>query len=414
VEINKKHLFWLALAAFLVHQCINFFFFPLDNTFADERRFIREAIRLSTIGEFRTGADRAWEMPFTAILYSFFYSLTNSREGLIVVARIFQSLCLIAQGLLLFAISLKLFKDRSAALLTCVSVVFYPFFVFYQGLLLSETIFNTTLAISFYFLYCWYENQFKIDRYFFWANFFFVLSIYIKGTVALLPPFIFLFAYYFTKFKLYGAFKIFFASIIIYIILLSPWWIRNYTIFNQFVPFTTSSSLVLFVGNNPLNQDGGCELSLYKDTEPYTTIENIKNELVRSSRYKEEAVRYIAGNKEAFIKMVITKFKRFYSIVPNSEVYSAWYYKYVSVLTYGVFLFFALVSIVKNVSIFNRLVPVYTLAVYITLIHIVFISSIRYRLPLEQFMILLSTPVITSLLSYLRSKSTHMFKATNI
>ena len=38
---------------------------------------------------------------------------------------------------------------------------------------------------------------------------------------------------------------------------MSPWWIFNYNKYNKFIMFNLSSTLTLFIGNNPLNKTGG-------------------------------------------------------------------------------------------------------------------------------------------------------------
>ena len=177
MNIYNRNTIYLCVLAFALYQCVNFLYFPAGVTFGDEERFIGEAITLSKTGEFWTfGSSRAWEMPLTAIVYSLFYDVTQNEVGLIYSVRVFQSLLLIIQALLISKILLIIFNNKKAANIALFAMLFYPFFVFYQGLLLSENIFITLLIVSFYYLYLWRNYGFKLDKYFVLTIFSFTLS----------------------------------------------------------------------------------------------------------------------------------------------------------------------------------------------------------------------------------------------
>lgn len=402
--IEKKYFIYISLIAFIFYCAVNFIYFPLNTIFSDEIRFIAEAVKLVETGEFWTGNSRSWEMPFTAMTYSIFYFIFQSEDLLIISVRVFQSLLLIFQALLLYKISVKIFNDVLAAFLTFIVILFYPFFVYYQALLLSETLFNTSIIITFYFIYCWYESDFKINKYFILSNLFLVVSIYIKATLSLLAPLLLASFYFFNKYKYKNTLKILLYSILLYCIFLSPWWIRNFNIFNTFVPFTTTSALNLYLGNNPNNLGGGNDWSKDVDESVVQRISKIGNEVKVNQAYKEEAIKFIKENPEQFIKLAIMKLRRFYNIVPNAEGFNQGYYKWISIFSYGIIFILFLISIISNIKNSKKLSSIYILFIYYTLIHIVVIASLRYRLPLESFMILLSMPLVSKIVKYKRFK----------
>jgi len=394
-----------AILAFCVYQGVNFFYFPLETRFGDENRFIREAIQLYEHGVFAKGLSQAWEMPLTAIIYSAFYSLFETRESLIAIVRVFQSLLLVLQAFLLCKISLSIFDDELTAYITFILILFYPFFIFYQGLLLSENIFITLLIISFYYLYCWYDNDFALNKYFVLSNLFFVLTIYSKGTLSVLPPLLLSAFYFINTYNKIRTVKILIFSTVLYSILLSPWWIRNYDIFDQFVPFTTSSGMNLYLGNNPYNLTGGCDWSKDVDMDEISSLFDIKDEKdeLRSNQiFKDRAVEFIKDNPGRFLELAILKFKRFYNIVPNADGYNKGYYKWLTLLSYGSILILFIISTVFHIKEYKKLSAIYILFLYITLIHMIVIASLRYRLPLEPFMILMASPLIAKVSLRLR------------
>jgi hypothetical protein len=406
-KTKEGHFFYIALiGAFLFYQAVNFIYLPLGTTFGDEDRFIREAIKLYNTGEFWTDSDRAWEMPFTAIVYSMFYSIFDYEEGLIASVRIFQSILLIFQALLLRRISLLIFKSETGAFITLVTVLFYPYFVFYQGMLLSETLFNTALVLSFYYIYGWFRSGFNIDKYFFYSNLFLVATIYVKGTLTILPPLLLTAFFLFNTLKLKDSIRVLLYSIVLYGIFMSPWWVRNYSVFNQFVGFTTSSGLVFYLGNNSENKTGGNDITKDIDLREVESILSIDDELARKEIFMEKGVRFIVENPDDFFRLSFLKFKRYYNIVPNAAQYSQGYYKLISIASYGVIFLLFLISIFVHIKHFKKLSAIYILFFYFTLLHVVTIASLRYRLPLELFMILLSSDVLSRAYNKL-----HMHKA---
>ena len=400
INVEKKHLIVISIIAFFIYQLVNFLYFPLSTVFPDEQRFIGRAILFAQTGTFGANGGTAWEMPFASVYFAFFYKLVGNEENLIIFVRIFQSLLLILQALLLYKISLKIFNNKLTAFLTFIVVLIYPYFIYYQGLLLSETIFNTLLVVSFYFVYSWYETDFEINRYFILSNLFLVISIYIKATLSLLVPLLLAGFYFFNKYKVGNTLKILLYSFILYSLFLSPWWIRNYTLFNTFVPFTTTSAWNLYLGNNPYNLNGGCDWSKDVDKNVVKRISKITSEVEKNKAYNDEAIQFIKENPQRFFELAILKLQRFYSIVPNADGYNSGYFKWISIISYGPIFILFLISIVMHIKMYKKLSVIYILFIYFTLIHMVVIASLRYRLPLELFMILLSMPIVTQVLQY--------------
>jgi hypothetical protein len=391
--------------AFLCYCGVNFLYFPIDTIFGDENRFLLESIKLSETGEFWKSTYRAWEMPLTAIIYSAFYTLLESKEGLIISVRLLQSILLLLQGYLAYQISLKIFKNPTIAFLTLITVLFYPYFVFYQGLLLSENIFITILVAAFYFIYSWYEKGLTIDRYFVFANIFLTLTLYSKGTLSYLPPLLMVGFYFFNRFTIRDSLKILAYSLVIYMVTMSPWWIRNYMIFDKFVPFTTSSGMNFYLGNNPHNLTGGCDWKSDVDIDIVNKMFAIEDELEENDTFKQEAIRFIKKNPDRFLELAWLKLKRFYSIVPNASQFSKGKYKYISILSYGVVFILAIISMLYHIRYWQKLSAMYILFLYFTLIHVVFIASLRYRLPVEIFMIILATPIPYYIYQKINSKN---------
>ena len=402
--MHNRILLFAGILAFVCYQIVNFFYFPMETVFPDESRFVKRAINFSVYGVFgHLDAPTAWEMPLTSLFLGTLYSILGSEVYLVVFVRVFQSILLILQAYFIYRLSLIMFQDKRVAIATFSVMLFYPYFVYYQGLLLSETMFNTFLVLSFYYIYRWYETNFVLNRYFLLANVFLVLSIYVKATLSLLVPFLLPLFFILNNFKEIKKFMmISLSTIFLYALFMSPWWIRNYNIFDTFIPFTTTSAWNLYLGNNPKNLNGGIDWSKDVDKVVVARIKNIDSELERNNAFKNEAVKFILNNPDRFFELMYLKLKRFYSIVPNADTYSQGYYKWISIISYGPIFILFVISTFIFIRKFTMLSAIYILFAYFTLLHTVIIASLRYRLPLEPFMILLALPVFMVILEKMK------------
>ncbi len=61
---------WPYVACLLACVIVDLFYFPPFTMFPDEDRIVASAVRLAGSGQFWVGADRAWEMPGTALFFA--------------------------------------------------------------------------------------------------------------------------------------------------------------------------------------------------------------------------------------------------------------------------------------------------------------------------------------------------------
>jgi hypothetical protein len=139
-------------------------------------------LRLAQTGEFWVAGDRAWEMPGNALFYAAIVRAFGAVH-LIQVARTAQSVLLVLQALLVGWTAWRAFRHEWAAAIAALITAFYPYFLFYQGLLLSETLFNTLLVASFACLYWWRGRGARFDGSFFTTCLCFAAATMTKATL---------------------------------------------------------------------------------------------------------------------------------------------------------------------------------------------------------------------------------------
>lgn len=377
---------------------LNVFFFPAALRFPDEGRFVEEARILVATGEFRTGEARAWEMPLSAILYSAVLKIFTDEAQFIPAIRMLQSLLLLGAAAAISRLTWRLFGDRLASLVAWTVMLFYPFFLFYQSLLLSETLFLALLSAAFCFLYEWIETQKTLTLCV--AAALCALATYAKATLSIFPPV--LFAVSLLAFPvpvdLRRGMRYILVGTCVYAACLSPWWIRNAVLFSRFIPFTTSASWNLYLGNNPSNTRGGVDWSVDVDSVKVAEIHRAGDELAVSDAFSREAKAFMKENPKTVFRLSLIKFVRFWNVFFNAKEFSSPFYNLVSLGSYGVVLLFALIATFVNRRKWRRFSPIFVLIAIFTVLHMIIIASLRYRLPLEPFLIALAAGPLSGLL----------------
>lgn len=284
----------------------------------------------------------------------------------------------VASIFLIYALSMFIFKDRSAALLSASVASIYPHFIFYSISGLTE-IFYTFLLLLYFLLF--YRKKF------FLAIIISILAILVRPTLDLLNPIIIiLFVGFVHKSGWKSVVKYLGIYCITYAIILTPWWLHQYQKYGEFVRLNLADGIVLYSGNNPINKTGG---GIVGDDVDLSLFENEKNPIIRNNNMKSAAIGFIVDNPRRFIELAGLKFFRFWRLWPHTEHYQKWYVVAASLLSYGLTLFLAIGFVLRSGRRhFRNLLPIFALFSYLTLIHMVTIGSIRYRFPLEPFLII--------------------------
>jgi len=166
-----------------------------------------------------------------------------------------------------------------------------------------------------------------------------------------------------------------------------PWWVRNARVTGHFVPTTLQVGASLYDGLNPLatgasNMDFVAPKSEAERRRPAAggrPADSFEYRLDR--RMTHEALRWAWAHPGRAVELAAVKLVRLWNLWPNERQFSGWPIRVVVALGYLPVLALGLVGAVGS---FRRGWP-YVLcwlpAAYFTLLHVVFVSSIRYREP---------------------------------
>lgn len=262
------------------------------------------------------------------------------------------------------------------ALLACAFVAFDPFLVFgFTHLVLTETFFTTLLCLA--LVVGWPESSPPSGRS--WkhsvgAGILFAGCIYLRPSVAGLALLWPLVAAALLRPSRKG-FNTAAGTIAVILLLLAPWAMRNRYLLGEWCWLTTRSGISLYDGLGP-RATGGSDLA-YTKTMP--SVAGL-SETEWSRYFTQESLRIAREDPARVLSLAWSKFKRTWSLVPNEPGSRTPLKMTVSAGWMIVVLVTALVGIVRRWHgrhIALLLLPV----VYFTLMHMVYVGSIRYRVP---------------------------------
>ena len=313
--------------------------------------------------------------------------------------KIFDILVSSLNVILIFKIAKILFNNINISILAGIISSIYPFFIFYSISILSENLYINFILLIFISLY---------SRNYLIAFILITLSILLRPILDLIAiPLIFIFSYYIHNLSFHKIKYLILKYIFIYILLMSPWWIHQKIKYGEFVRLNLGDGIVLYSGNNKLNKSGGGAIDIEKGADVDNSIfAKIKNPVLKNEEMKKEALIYIKSDPIHFLKMMYIKFIRFWRLWPYSSIYEKPIFIIVSILSYGTCLIFSILFLIKiNRINFIKIMPIIILISYICLIHIITISSIRYRLPIEPFLIIFASHYLINNLSGIKIKN---------
>ena len=179
---------------------------------------------------------------------------------------------------------------------------------------------------------------------------------------------------------------------------MAPWWIRNAQVIGHFVPTTLEVGTSLYDGLNP-QADGSSNMKFvaeFTDRQRAAGIgqDNFEYELDQSFRHA--AVDWARAHPSSALRLAAIKALRLWNIWPNEPDFRGLAMRLVVLATYVPLMLLALVGVWR----FARRGWAYALcwlpAVYFTGLHLVFVSSIRYREPATLPLVVLAAAALMS------------------
>ncbi len=347
-----------------------FIFLP-DYKFPDAEAYIEAGIKLFETGDI----GNPLAMPLYPILT---YLFGNGLVYLELAASAFTVW-------LVYRLTIEISQDYIAATLAGLITAGYPHFIFYSLLGLTETLYLFLVCLAFLLLY---------RKQFLWGSVVIVASILMRPVLDLLAPILLLtFSLVVHKETIPKALQRVGVYALVYVVLMAPWWVHNNAKYHTFVRLSLGDGIVLYSGNNPMNKSGGgVAYGGPNDDMDLSIFSHIRGPIERNNAMKAAAFDFIKENPGRFVELAGKKFVRFWRLWPYAPQYNKPLYIAVSLMSYGVVLLLSIATLLKTgIANWRNYAPFLLFAGYLTAIHMVTIGSIRYRLPIEPFLIVMAS-----------------------
>jgi hypothetical protein len=169
---------------------------------------------------------------------------------------------------------------------------------------------------------------------------------------------------------------------------MSPWWYRNYRLTGRFIATTLQMGASLYDGLNPYATGASdmrfvpefIEQQRQADASATAPVVGSFEERL-DDRLRKAAVEWSRANPGRAGRLALTKFVRMWSPLPNAAEFQSWIFRLAVLLGYAPLMIAAIWGASRHLRGGWPYLLCITPAIYLTLLHLIFVSSIRYREP---------------------------------
>ncbi|MBI4534929.1 MAG: glycosyltransferase family 39 protein [Ignavibacteriae bacterium] len=351
---------------------------------SDEREYIYMAGRLAAGDEF---IDSNGERSTRAPLFPYVLSVTLRVFGNdLFIPYLVGCLFGTAVVILTFVLTMYIWGDRASALIASAATALYPGLVIYSSVLQTETLYIMFMLTALLFAVKMIESPTLVDA---------IVLAAASGLASLtravflgfFPLLLLLIGWSRWREGKTGAGKLLAVAFAVWVLVLSPWTIRNYNIHGILIPVSSGSGNSLLTGNNPFAtgtwrlEDGFGHWFQEKANE--RGIGNIADlsEIDRNSLSGEIALSYIASNPGHVLYLAVKKAYMFW-IFPITNSDSNIPLQAVATGAEFVLYIGTVVGIVAAWNQRRRMIPIWGAALIFFMIQVVLHCESRFRLPL--------------------------------
>jgi 4-amino-4-deoxy-L-arabinose transferase-like glycosyltransferase len=283
----------------------------------------------------------------------------------------------------IYSLAKRLFNER-IAWLSGIFLCFNLALIFAPGSILSETLYSFLLLTAVLFLIKFVQD-YKIRD--------ILLAAALFGLATLTRPLIFLFPFLICiylikmltrKFRLKVAVKTISLFMLVFLLPVGIWTMRNYRVHRVFIPLSSIGAETLYCSYTPKQ---GKIFGKFTFDRTFEDSPKARNEVERQKYYLNRSMQYIHSNLDKIPKLLLLKVMYFFSLF-DWEIIGYGVYNF----SFGFILPTMLVGLFTAFSITNdkSLWIIYLLLLYNFLVCLVFYASPRLRIPLEPYLILFS------------------------
>ncbi|MEZ4646262.1 MAG: hypothetical protein R3E31_26655 [Chloroflexota bacterium] len=431
----KKLLIWILLVSVLLRVGSALYLgnevVELPGT-ADQESYHNLALRVLdghgfSFGEQWWPATRAneptahWSFLYTLYLVAV-YALTGSSP---LAARLLQAVLVgILMPWLVYRVAQRLFSPRAGAemtqpewqrgqwigLIAAGITAVYIYFFYYAGALMTESFYITSILWSFDVALGIKMAERPLLRQ--WLHLGLALSVVVllRQLFLLFIPFLLLWLWWSTRPKLWQVALPF----MIVILMMLPWIIRNYIVFDQFVMLNTNSGYAFYWGNHPIYGTKFIpilppEMGSYYSLIPQDLL--YLNEAKLDSALLKLALADIMADPGRYLLLSLSRIPPYFEFWPTAK--SSVVSNVSRVASFGLFLPFMLYGLIRTFRyryggwrqwLASPFTLIYLFILVYTGIHLLTWTLVRYRLPIDAFLTIFAALALWQLAQWVQRR----------
>lgn len=229
---------------------LNTTMFGIDIFINDDSCYLRSAEILIKTGQFThryPGNSAAAPMPGMALLLAPFVAIFGRTTGAVGAYKIFQILLQLAHIYLVGLLAEKAGGKRISKIAMLILATYLPWTI-YTNFVYTEMITTFLLLLMMFISVLAFERKPEdATKLYIAVGLLWSISVLIRPNMVLFPP-IMMLMFIIKKYKLKEIGKIVGIVSIIFVLVMSPWWIRNAITFGRFIPLSSASGDPMYFG----------------------------------------------------------------------------------------------------------------------------------------------------------------------
>ncbi|MCA9935689.1 MAG: glycosyltransferase family 39 protein [Ardenticatenaceae bacterium] len=347
-----------------------------------------------------------------SFLYTLYVTAVYAIFGPVpVVARLIQA---VAVGLLMpwlvFRLAQKLFAQQGEpgtviGLVAAGVTAVYIYFFYYAGALMTESFYITAILWVFDIALSLKRGE-KRD----WSRWILLgvalgVTVLLRQLFLLFIPFLLLWLWWATRPNLLKLA----LPLVITVLFILPWTYRNYRVFDQFVLLNTNSGYAFYWGNHPIYGTHFIpilppEMGSYIDLLPKDLLRQNMSEAALDSALLGRALENIQADPLRYIQLSISRIPPYFAFWPEAD--SGMVSNLSRLGSFALFLPFMLAGLVMTLRyrygswqtwLASPFTLIYLFVVIYTGIHVLTWTLVRYRLPIDAFLVIFAALAICRL-----------------
>lgn len=290
--------------------------------------------------------------------------------------------------------------DEATGLIAAIYTALSPTLVLFSVLILSETVFAAALLVSLISIArltrCFSAGRSAMATASVTSGALIGLATMVRPTWLYVGTFIAFVAVFlcrqqwsWTRFMQCGA-----GILIGVIVSMAPWTIRNYYVTGHVVPTTLWVGPSLYDGLNPTAK-GDSDMRFFETDRLMSRM----TEYEMDREYRRRALEFMTQNPGRTVWLAFKKQQRYWSLIPNATQFQDWRLKFVVLLTSLPLLMLAAGGLWITRGNLGFLVIAAGPVLLFAALHLLFVGSLRYRLPAEYPLTVLAAVAARSLLN---------------